>query len=175
VTIVFPEKFDFLDRNNSPTHRSTMTDSTEQFAEIMNKTIQEAAEADARAERLEHLLKAEREERALELDQKEQQIGNLQYELEQEQEEVQEHQEQLESLLDHRDALREENKELKAREKGIMASPCRTTSLRTLSPCLYFLFSNYRKKYIGRAKGLKGPKGVIYQSLDKIDRGEKDR
>ena len=97
-----------------------MTDSTEQFAEIMNKTIQEAAEADARVERLEYLLKAEREERALELDQKELQIGNLLYELEQEQEEVQEHQEQLESLLDHRDALREENKELKAREKGIM-------------------------------------------------------
>ena len=55
-----------------------MTDSTEQFAEIMNKTIQEAAEADARVERLEYLLKAEREERALELNQKEQQIGNLQ-------------------------------------------------------------------------------------------------
>ena len=120
MTIVFPEKFDFLDRNNSPTHRSTMTDSTEQFAEIMNKTIQEAAEADARVERLEYLLKAEREERALELDQKEQQIGNLQYELEQEQEEHDEYEEQLESLLDHRDALREENKELKAREKWIM-------------------------------------------------------
>ena len=99
-----------------------MTDSTEQFAEIMNKTIQEAVDAEERADVAEAALAAA-VARAVSADTVFSQLlmenMRLTHRLEDAAGEVEDLDEEKESLLDLRDQQADEIKQLKAQIKEL--------------------------------------------------------
>ena len=54
------------------------------------------------------------------------------------------------------------------------SGPCLLSTSSPLLLASLIFFFQIKEKYIARAKGLKGPKGVIYQSPDKIDRERRE-